>query len=89
MLVVPVIILKLKFLDRIGGDWCDASGPAFVVRGFLADLEQVADYLQASPRWAVTLRLTGENLAGNAVLLFTDPVGPPGGRPVGAGLVTL
>lgn len=67
----------LYVLDRFGGDWSDASGPAFVVRGFLADFAQVADYLQAPPRWAVTVRFEGENLGGNAVLLFTDPLGPP------------
>jgi type III secretion system YscQ/HrcQ family protein len=70
----------LYALDRAGGDWGAASGPSFVVRGFLADTAQVADFLQAQPTWQVTVRLEGEKdgerVTGRACLLFAAPVGP-------------
>ncbi len=71
----------LYALDRVGGDWEAASGPSFVVRGFLADTAQVEDYLQAPPTWQVAARLQGkkdgERVRGVACLLFGMPVGLP------------
>lgn len=68
----------LYALDRVGGDWGASAGPSFVVRGFLADTAQVADYLQAQPRWQVTVRLEGEKdgdrVRGFVCLLFAEPV---------------
>jgi type III secretion system YscQ/HrcQ family protein len=50
----------LYAIDRAGGDWIAAGGPRFVVRGILADTDQVADYLGAIPSWQIAARLVGE-----------------------------
>jgi len=39
----------LYALDRAGGDWIRAGGRPFVIRGFLADRDQVFDYLPPKP----------------------------------------
>lgn len=48
----------LYAIDRAGGDWLQAGGHPFFIRGFLADSRQVLDYLKPGPLWQVTGRLS-------------------------------
>ena len=75
----------LYALDRAGADWLDAQGAAFRVRGFLADPEQIRDYLGEAVRWRVFLGVEGTGLSGEAWLCLAElpePPAPPGRRGV-------
>jgi flagellar motor switch protein FliN/FliY len=67
----------LYILDRVGGDWMAAGGPRFVVRGFLADKEQIAAYLGREPAWKAAARIEGEELRADLSLWFSDPGASP------------
>ncbi len=71
----------LYALDRVGSDWLAGGGASFVVRGFLADTDQMTDYLESVPKWQVKGRLRGDSPGGDALggrvwLRFSDPITP-------------
>ena len=66
----------LYVLDRAGGDWIESGGGEFVVRGILADRQQVADYLGRDLNWEVSCQVTSSESEGNAWLWLTDSIPP-------------
>ncbi len=62
----------LYALDRAGGDWLAAQGASCVIRGFLAAIDQMADYLGGAPDWECVARLEGDDLDSEARLYFRD-----------------
>lgn len=75
----------LYALDCFGADWLDAGGGSFIVRGFLAEPDQIADYLGDMPNWLVRGRLRGGLVEGPVGLWCADPIRPvrsPSSRPV-------
>jgi type III secretion system YscQ/HrcQ family protein len=65
----------LYAVDRAGGDWIAAGGARFVVRGVLADTEQVGDYLGQRPQWQVAAELAVDELQGPVWLWSPEPGG--------------
>ncbi|MCP4606674.1 MAG: hypothetical protein GY847_40230 [Proteobacteria bacterium] len=66
----------LYALDRAGGDWLAAGGAPFVLRGFLADTDQISDYLGGALEWRVRANIAGDKLSSAIDLYFRDPVPP-------------
>ncbi|MCP4679470.1 MAG: hypothetical protein GY854_29065 [Deltaproteobacteria bacterium] len=64
----------LYALDQTGGDWLAAGGTPYVVRGFLAAIDQMADYLGGAPDWECVVRLAWDDLGGEVKLYFRDPI---------------
>ncbi len=63
----------LYALDRAAGDWIEAGGVRFGMRGFLAGLEQGEALLSEGEIWRVTANLTIPGGEGQVWLLCTAP----------------